>query len=160
MKLIKAIKGISLLILALPFFTSCMHYEEVEIQDIKSIKLLEFSDKGLLVESNVRIHNPNNYDLSVVNSEFDVFIKSSRIGKASIDSKVQIPGESNDYHTIVLRSDYDKLASGALPKLIAITAMGNENIDFKIDGFITGKAFLFKKKVHVSHEGSVPLKLY
>jgi len=38
--------------------------------------------------------------------------------------------------------------------------MGSDKINFKVDGFIVGKAFLFKKKVEVSHEGIVPLKLY
>ena len=154
------LKPFVFLLVLLSFLTSCIQYEEVEIKHIKSVKLVEFSDKGLVVESNIQIKNPNNFDLSVVDSEFDVFVKNNKIGKASIDSKVSIPSKSEAYHKVILRSDYKELAPGALPNLIALTALGSDKIDFKVDGFITGKAFFFKKKVHVTHEGKVPLKFY
>jgi LEA14-like dessication related protein len=155
----KGLKTVSLFLILATTLTSCFNYEEVEITDIKSVKLLEFSDKGLVVESEIQITNPNNFTLSVVDSDFDVYIKNKRIGKAYIDSKVKISKNSSDYHIVVLKSDYEDLASGAMTNLIALT-MGSDKINFKVEGFIVGKAFLFKKKVKVSHEGIVPLKLY
>ena len=35
------------------FFSSCVDYEEVEITDIKSLRLVELNNKELLVESEV-----------------------------------------------------------------------------------------------------------
>ena len=140
--------------------TSCFQYEDVEIKDIKSLKLLEFSDKGLVVESEIQIINPNNFEITVVNSEFEVYVQGSKICKSSIDNEVKIPKNSEDYHTLIMKSDYKDMAEGAFVKLIAITAMDTDNIDFKVEGSITGKAFIFKKKVDVSHEGKVPLKLF
>lgn len=137
--------------------TSCFNYEDVEITNIKSVKLINFSSKGLIVESEIQISNPNSYDLSVVESEFDVYIKNNRVGKAFIDSKVEIPKNSTEYHTVVLKSEYKDLADGALGNMLALT-MGSRDIDFKVEGFIVGKAFFFKKKVEVSHEGKVPLE--
>ena len=148
------------LLIIIGSLSSCFNYEEVEIKDIKSIKLLEFSDKGLVVESVIQIYNPNSYDLNVVDSEFEVSVKNSLIGNAFIDSKVEIPANSEDYHTVVLKSNYKDLAPGALATLMTITAMGGDDIYFKVDGFIIGKAYFIKKKVHVSHEGKVPLKLF
>lgn len=136
-----------------------MNYEDVEITNIKSVKLLELSDKGLTAESEIQITNPNSYKLSVVDSEFDVFIKNTKLGKAYIDGNLNIKANSSDYHTIVLKSDYEDLADGALGNMIALT-MGSKNIDFKVEGFIVGKAFLIRKKVKVSHQGRVPLKIF
>jgi len=104
----------SLLLILTISLTSCFNYEEVKISDIKSVKLLEFSDKGLVVESEIQITNPNSYNLSVVDSDFEVYIKNKKIGRAYIDSKVQIPKNSSDYHVVILKSDYEDLASGAM----------------------------------------------
>ncbi len=159
-KLYQTTKQFSILMLIAVCLTSCFSYEEVEIKDIKSVKLKEFSAEGLIVESEIKLYNPNGFDIKVVNSDFDVYVKGSKICKSRIDNKISIPKESEEYHTLIFKSEYKDLADGALPKLIAITAMGEEEIDFKVDGFITGKAYLFKKKVEISHEGKVPLKLF
>lgn len=160
MRVLKTIKLLSVMLLIAASFTSCFSYEEVEIRDIKSVKLKEFSTNGLVVESEIKLYNPNKFDIKVVNSDFDVYVEGSKICKSRIDNKISIPRESEAYHTLIFKSDYKDLTDGALPKLIGITAMGKDEIDFKVDGSITGKAYIFKKKVKVSHEGKVPLKLF
>ena len=52
------------------------------------------------------------------------------------------------------------MSKGAVPKLIAITAMGGNDIPVKIDGYVEGKVFLFKKKYHFVKEENVPLDLF
>lgn len=140
--------------------SSCFKYEEVEIIDIKRVKLIEFSDKGLIVESEIKIKNPNSFDLSVVNSEFDLSIKNTKLATASIDGKIKIPKESNDYHTVILKSDYKDFAPGALPNMLMLTMGGSGKLPFKVEGFVTGKAYFITKKVKVEHEGIVPLELF
>lgn len=148
--------GLLLLIISL---SSCVNFEEVKITGIKSVKLLEFSDKGLLVESEIQISNPNGIDLSVVDSNFDVYVKDKKLARAFIDSKLEVPKNSNEYHKVVLKSDYKDLANGALSNMMALT-MGSDQIRFRVDGFIVGKAFFIRRKVKVSHEATVPLKLF
>jgi len=140
--------------------TACFNYEDVEITDVRSIKLLDMSAKGLSVESEIKISNPNSFKLSVSKSEFDFYIKGKKLGKASIDGKLKIPANSEEYHKVVLISKSKDMSPNALPILIGLTASGRDKIDFKVDGFIEGKAFLFKRKVNVSHSGIVPLELY
>lgn len=147
------------LLLALSL-SSCIRIEEVEIKEIRSVKLLEFSDKGLLVESQVEIHNPNNYDIKIVNSNFNVEVNKKRIGEAKIDQKITIPASSSEFHSLLLRSEHKDLAANAIPTLIAITATGKDQLDFKVDGFIVGKVWWIKKKVAVGHSGKVDLKLF
>lgn len=140
--------------------SSCFRIEDVEIKEIKSVKLLEFTEEGLLVESEIRIENPNSYDIKVVGSEFKVEVNKAAIGDAQIINTLSIPGKSSDYHTVKLRSTQQELSASAIPSLIAITASGKDELDFKVNGFIVGKVWLFKKKVDVAHEGKVDLKLF
>lgn len=149
----------SIVVVLLLSFSSCIEYKEVEITNIKHVKLLEFSKKGLIVESEIQIKNPNSFKLSVVDSDFDIFVKGSKLAKARIDNNIVLTKNSEEYHTVIMKSDYEDFADGALVKMLGLT-MGSREIDFKVDGYITGKAFFIKKKVHVSHEAKVPLKLF
>lgn len=151
---------LNLFILLTLSLSSCFKIEEVEITEIKSVKLLEFTDNGLLVESSVKIDNPNNFDIKVVDSEFNVVVNNKKIGKARIDSDLKIPSSSQEYHTLLLRSTNSDLSASAIPNLIAITASGRSKLDFKVDGFIVGKVWWFNRKVEVAHEGKVDLKLF
>lgn len=156
MKLLKQLLPVFLIVISL---TSCFSYEEVKVKSIKSVKLLELSQKGLVVESEIELENPNSYEITVVDSEFDVFIKNTRIAKSKMDSKLVIPKNATNTHKVILRSDYKDLADGALSNMLVLT-MGSKNIDFKIEGYIVGKVYFIKKKVDVSHSGKVPLKIF
>lgn len=156
----KKLKNFAFLTIVLISLSSCFKIEEVKIKEIKSVKLLEFTDEGLLVESNLQIDNPNGYDIKVVDSEFNVVVNNKKIGKARINSDLNIPGNSNEFHTLLLKSNHSDLSASAIPSLIAITASNRDKLDFKVDGYIVGKVWWFKKKVEVGHEGKVDLKLF
>jgi len=151
---------IFLLVVSTLLLTSCFRMEEVKIKEIKSVKLLEFSEEGLVVESNIQIDNPNIYDIKLVNSEFNIMVNNRKIGKAHIGSDLKIPASSNDYHTLLLKSSTSDLSSSAIPSLIAITATGKDKLYLEVDGFIVGKVWLISKKVDVHHEGEVDLSLF
>lgn len=157
---IKNIRLFSASIFLTLFLSACFTYEEVEIKDIKSIKLVDFTEKGIIVDAQVEIFNPNDFDIKVVKSEFDVFIKGDKIGKAYIDNKLKIKKKSKEVYSLVLKSDHTKMGLASIPKLMELTMNSPERIQFRVDGFIVGKAFLFKKKIHVTHQGLVPLKFY
>ncbi len=153
----RTIYKFSVILILILSFSSCA-YEEVEITDIKYVKLIEFSQKGLVVESEIKIKNPNGFQLSMVDSEFDIYIKGSKLAKDNVDNNIRIPKNSDEYHKVVMKSNFEDFADGALVRLLGLT-LGSKEIDFKVDGYVTGRVFLIKKKVHVSHEEKVPLRL-
>lgn len=139
---------------------ACVNYEEVEITNIKSIRLVELTDRELQVETEVEIENPNSFEITLVESSFQVIVEDEAIGTASILDKVTVAGNSKEYYKLLLNSSLEDLEQNAMTNLLAITASGKENIKFKIDGYIVGKALFNKRKVHISREGEVPLKLF
>ncbi|MDB9963873.1 LEA type 2 family protein [Vicingaceae bacterium] len=153
----RTIRKFSIILILILSFNSCT-YEEVEITDIKYVKLVEFSQKGLVVESEIKIKNPNGFQLSMVDSEFDIYIKGSKLAKANVDNNIRIPKNSEEYHKVMMKSNFEDFADGAMIRLLGLT-LGSKEIDFKVDGYVTGRAFFIKKKVRVSHEAKVPLKL-
>lgn len=159
-KILIGISQILVLILLIGGMSSCYKYEDVSITDVKSIKLLEFSSDGLKVESEVKISNPNNYSISVTDSKFNVYSKNRLIGTSRIENNVSLKKLTNEYHTVVFSSSYEDLAPNAAATLLTLTAMGGEEVNFKVDGFIEAKVYMLKKKFPVSFEDDVPLNFY
>jgi len=146
--------------LCLISLSSCYQYEEVEIKEIKSVKFVELSEKGLVVESEIKLYNPNNYNIKILKSNFDVYVKDLKVGTARIDNKLNIEKDSERYYNLIIKSDYKDINESAIPKLIALTALGSDKIPVKIDGYLVGKVFLIRKKIEIEKEELVPLKLF
>lgn len=156
LKFRKNIKQILVVFTACILLISC-GYKEVELKEIQSVKLEEFSSDGLIVKSKVVIYNPNSFKIKVSNSNIDIFLKNQAIGSAKIDNAVTLAANSTEEHTIIFKSEYKDLNTTALPMLIGLTAFGNKELDFKFKGTVTGKVFLFTKKVEIEHQEKIRL---
>lgn len=157
---LNVLKGGLFLIFFSFFFTSCVNYDEVEIKEIEEVRLVSFSDKGLIVDSKIKLSNPNAFDIKIVDSKLNVIVQGRQIGSTKIDGKLVLSANSEEFHTLRLKSSFEDLGKNALANLVAITASNSKQINFKFEGYIVGKVFLFKRKVDINHEDSTVLKLY
>ena len=148
------------ILLITSLFSSCVNFEEVEITDIKSIKISEFGSSSLKFDSEIKIKNPNSYSIKVTDSYFDVFIKNNKVGEAKFDDKITIPANSNDFVAVSFLGTYDESQIGTITTLVGSSLFGSKDIDFKVDGFVEGKALMIKKKINLKHEGKVPLEFF
>lgn len=155
----KAKKIIYLFVVSI-ILSSCVNYEEVSLSDVKSIEVLEIGNESLKIETELKLNNPNSYDIKVTKSMFDVYIKDNKIGNASITSPLTIKSNSNEYQTVKLQTIFEKGQQEKLPTILAMAAFGGGGIDFKLDGFVEGKAMFIKKRIDLVHEGKVPLDLF
>jgi LEA14-like dessication related protein len=140
--------------------TSCFTYEEVKLKDIKSLKILEFSGEKLKIESQLQLMNPNSYSIKITDSQFDVYIKNEKIGVAKIDSPVKIEANSDEYKKVKISSTIEKGQFNMLTGIVAMSAFGKNEINFKLDGFVKAKAMLIQKKIDIVHEGKVPIEFF
>lgn len=139
--------------------SSCVNFEEVEITDIKQIKVEEFGSKALTMAAEIKIENPNSFSIKLVDSEFDLFIKNEKIGKGRIISDLKLPNESNEYYDIKIRSEFSDLKANTLMSLMRSSIFAQQKVPFKVKGFVKGKALMITKKIELEHSGEVPIKL-
>jgi LEA14-like dessication related protein len=135
--------------------SSCITYKEVKVVKIVDSGIKKFSTKGIEIEVAMQIKNPNNYKISIVNSDLDLLAKGNRIGTASIDNKITLPKKSNKIHRFIIKASMKDMASGALPILMSVIA-GNP-IDLQIKGDIKAKAKGLSKKFPVDFKERVRL---
>ncbi|MFH1322098.1 MAG: LEA type 2 family protein [Bacteroidota bacterium] len=125
--------------------TSCLSYEDVKITRVVSTDVKKFSSETVEVEVVLQINNPNNYKISITNSNLDVFLNNSEIGKATIKEKIVIPGKSNEVHRFTLKLKNMDLKAGTMPAILSAALGGGMRLTVK--GYIKVKAKMISKKV-------------
>lgn len=146
--------------LLISFFNSCINFQEVKIDDIKSIHISELGKSSLRFNSEIKISNPNFFDIKVIDSNFDVFIKNTKVGQAKFEEEITIPANSSNYVDVSFKGTYNESDMNTISGLMGSVLFGNKEIDFKVDGFVEGKALWIKRKIGMQHEGKVPLELF
>jgi len=155
MSLIKIIKSFSLLLIIAITLVSCMKYEEVEMVKVHNVGIKKFSGKGIIVEVAMQIKNPNNYKISIVDSDLDLFIKDDKIGTANIKENIVLPKNSNKIHRFTIESTFEDMLKGALPTIMGV--LFNQSVELQVKGNIKARAKSLSKRFPVDFKEKVSL---
>ena len=70
------LKKYPFLIVILTCFTlySCIEYKDVEVIDVSDIRVKSLTTSVVEIEFKMQVNNPNNYKISVVDSDLELFI--------------------------------------------------------------------------------------
>ncbi len=135
--------------------SGCLQYKEVKVVDVGKIGVKEISMKGIKVEVEMQIKNPNKYDISIVDSDLDLYLKGNKMGEAKIQEKVTLPKKSNKIHRFTIQTNVKDLLSGALPVLLSL--LTENSIELQVKGDIKAKAKGIGKKFPVDFKEKVKL---
>ncbi|MDG1477572.1 MAG: LEA type 2 family protein [Vicingaceae bacterium] len=133
----------------------CMTYRDVEMIEVTDVGVKDFTAKGVEVEVAMQIKNPNNYNISIVDSDLTLFAQGNKVGTANIENKVTLPKKSNQIHRFTITSSLKDMGSSAFPLLM--TVMGGEPIELQITGDIKAKAKGIGKRFPVDFKEKVTL---
>ncbi|MGB0887359.1 MAG: LEA type 2 family protein [Vicingaceae bacterium] len=155
MKSIPSIKLVAIFICCMFFFTGCMTYKEVKVIDITDVGIKHFTAKGVEIEVAMQIKNPNNYNISIVDSDLQLFAKGNKVGTANIENKVTLPKKSNQIHRFIITSSLKDMGASAFPILMSV--LGGDDIEVQVAGDIKAKAKGIGKRFPVDFKEKVKL---
>tara|TARA_R110002049_G_scaffold218363_3_gene389849 strand:+ start:726 stop:1172 length:447 start_codon:yes stop_codon:yes gene_type:complete len=141
------------------FFTSCTGFEEVELTEVKELKVLNVSSGKVDFSVNAEIYNPNTFGVTVKGAELDIKLEGIDLGKTKLDESFKVKGNSKEIHQISFNLDISKLSLMSIPKLLGIVSSGGREVNVEVNGTIKGGAFLINKTFPVSVKQKVPLEL-
>lgn len=150
----KTVFSLSFLIIAISTI-GCMTYKEVEVIDVTDVGVKQFTAKGVEIEVAMQIKNPNNYNISIVDSDLQLFAKGNRVGTANIENKVTLPKKSNQIHRFIITSSLKDMGSSAFPLIMSV--LGGGDIEVQITGDIKAKAKGIGKRFPVDFKEKVKL---
>ncbi len=130
-------------ILILLLTNSC-NYSDVEVKEIKRVKINKFDSKGVEITAILHVVNPNNYKVQVTKTDADIYLDGKRAGKAILLQKVVVPGNSDGDIETYIRADFDNGSLSLLPMLI--NAAIKKKIDIRAAGSVRAKSVIIGRK--------------
>tara|TARA_B100000768_G_scaffold182040_1_gene208740 strand:+ start:31775 stop:32227 length:453 start_codon:yes stop_codon:yes gene_type:complete len=136
-------------------FSSCNVYKDIEIQEVSDIRITKMSDKGIEAEVDIKVLNPNNFKVSIIALDADIYVNNKDVGDAQLRRKVILGRKSNEIHTIKIEGDYTDMKGGLLQTLIG--GLFSQSMNIKVEGTMKGKAILIGKSFYFQVDQDVKM---
>lgn len=113
--------------------SSCIEYKDVQFNGIQNARILKIEKGGKVsIAVDVKIYNPNNYNIKVRPSKFKLSLPNKEVGTVKLDKAVKLVKNSNQTYSATVKGKLDLASKNGLSSLIGWALKGN--ISLKIDG--------------------------
>ena len=124
-------------------FYGCITYQEIEFKGIESFMIGNPLEKEIPIYLDVRINNPNTYNININKAIFDVYIKNTHLGKSTITKRVVLEKGSDQTYPIIFNTTRKAIGNSFLSSLGMILG---RNVNIRIKGVVFVKALGIRKK--------------
>ncbi len=133
-------------------FSSCNVYQEVEYKGVENISFGKIKDGTIPIYLEVRVFNPNKYNIKIKKSFFDLYLNGKHLGKSSSSKDILIKKNKEDTYSILL-----KLKSSEITKSLfsSLGFLFGQQLSFEIKGEIVAKALGIKKKFNIDENQKI-----
>lgn len=135
------IRGIVLIFLL--SLVSCRPFEDISLKSVDGFYLKKLTKDGIDSELKLNIQNPNKVGFTIYPSEFDIVFSGVKLGKAKLDKKVKIKGNSEKTYAFNLQSNLSDLNLLDIAKLLNIENLGKIEVkgDLKVGKMLIRKEY-------------------
>lgn len=147
-------KYLSLVVIFFSLF-SCFKYEDVVLKEVTNVNVNSFSANHIEIKVDMRIINPNNYKISIVDSDLELFVKNKKVGTSKIKDKIDLPKNSDQTHQIVVVTNVGDMVGSAIPVILSV--LFDETVDLQVKGEIKARAKSMSKSFPVDFKERVRL---
>ncbi len=140
-------------ILAMAFFMSSCTFTEPTIGNFNFKSMSPKEDGNFRIEVEVKVDNPNNYNIWLKKGKFDILMGNQKMGTVHTVGKVVLKKQKNDYY--IIKAETKLNPDGALlGMLTGLTSGGNKPVTLK--GDIRAGVFIFSKKFDIEFSDKLP----
>ena len=135
-----------LLLLVVVTLQSCRVYRDVEFKAVRETRFTSFNSKGISCEFEVELFNPNPYKITLMQSDVDLYLEGTRLGKVQLPESAQLNADGKTLLKLACTAE-----PSSIPKLVggAIGMVFKKDVVIEGKGSVTAKAFLITKSVSV-----------
>lgn len=137
------------------FILGCLQYKEVEVVKVTEVGVKKIALTGIDIEVAMQIKNPNNYDISIVDSDLTLFAEGEKVGVAQVKEKVTLKKKSNKIYRFTVHTSSEDILSSAVPLLMSY--FGKDNVTLKVDGTLKARAKGLSKRFTVNFEERIKI---
>lgn len=148
--------GTAWVVLVPALLVGCASYEDVILEAVDEVSITSMDAQGIAIRAVLRVHNPNNFKITVQDPDVDLFINDAFIGKALLDSAVDLSPRSTEHVVIPMHA---QLQGAGIPLLLfgLGAALGGE-MRLRVEGTVVGRAGLLRKRFPFKLEERVEME--
>jgi len=136
------------------FLTSCFDYEDVDFRGVQNVGIEDRSGGNITVRIDMKVNNPNNYNIKIKKSALDVFVNGSKIGKTKMKKSIVLKKNTEDVYPLYLTLNEKDLRGSAIASIGSILS---GSMKIRIKGDIKAKVYGIGKKFPIDIEEPVNL---
>jgi LEA14-like dessication related protein len=114
--------------------SGCMSYDDVVYQGVENVKIGKPKDGFTTISLNIKLDNPNKYNIKIKPSDVTVFLGGKELGDFHLKETVVIKKHSMDSYPIQLDAKIRDLAKSSLGGMIEL--MTKKNVTLRFKGFV------------------------
>jgi len=140
-------KGSWLLFFLIFAFQGCRVYSDVEFKGVKETRFTSFNAQGVSCEFDVEVYNPNPYKITLMQSDVNLFLEGTRLGKVQLPESAVLHAENSTILKLTCTAE-----PSSIPKIVggAIGLVFKKDVVIEGKGMVTAKASLVTKTVPVA----------
>lgn len=133
--------------------TSCGMYKEVEVLEVERFDVHEFSADIVSADVVLKVSNPNGYKIKLVDSDIDLKLNGSKMGKLHLREKLVLPRKDTTVQTLRVTADLAAMEGDFLSNTLSLLFKKTALIE--ADGYVKGRALFIGKKVPIDFEEEI-----
>ena len=137
------------------FLTSCFDYEDVEFKGVQNFGLENRSEGNITVRIDLKVNNPNNYNIKIKRSSLDIFVNGARVGKTKMKNNIVLKKNHQDVYPLYLTLSEKELKGSALSY---IGSFLKGSMKLRLKGDIKAKVYGVGKKFPIDIEEPINLR--
>ena len=104
-------RHILLLLSVIILGTSCA-YKNVELLEVKSVHVDEFSSANVQVTASLVLKNPNDFEIKIKDSDLNLYVNDYKMARANIKRTIRIPKNTVMTHDMVFDASLEDVGGG------------------------------------------------
>lgn len=135
--------------------SGCFEYEDVDFKGVQNFSLANKTKENVLIRLDLKVNNPNSYNITIKPTTLDVFINGKNAGKTKMKDKIVLKKNTTGVYPLYLQAktqDIMGVMTGSLGALLS----GKVKVGIK--GNVKAKAYGISKKFYLNEEETVSLK--
>ncbi len=143
-------------ILCLISLSSCLTRKNIDFKSIENVTYLS-ENNSPVIRFDLKIHNPNNWGLRITDVTTNVSVEDHLIGSTLLPHTIRIARNSDILIPMQLNLSMADLLT-FLPQRLSLFTGNKTTVKTSVDGGITLKKFLFRKRLAVNLKQEIELK--
>lgn len=151
-------RSLFILLLTAPLFVSCFSYKDVSFKGVDNYKIGKIQDGELSFGFDVKLENPNKYNIKIKPTDLQVFIGDRELGIARLDKKLKIKKNSSASYPVMINARLKNLAGAGMGAILELAT--KKSADVRIKGPVKGSVHGFTRKMEIDETRSIDLSKF